>query len=189
MNDTTELAQRLSAQLKQARKAQGLTLDAVAKRSGVSRSMLSQIERGESSPTVATLWNLTRALGVDFAGMLDGGMPEDDGAPEVMRAERTPRIDSRGEGCQVKILSPPHLAGRYELYDIELAASGALRSDPHRAGCEEHLTVLAGKVRVSSGHHRLELSQGDTGRYRADRAHAIEAADGAARALLVVLNS
>jgi transcriptional regulator with XRE-family HTH domain len=56
----------------EARKARGLSLDAVAKLSGVSRSMVSQIERGESSPTVATLWNLTQALQVDFAGLLEG---------------------------------------------------------------------------------------------------------------------
>ena len=62
---------QLPARLKEARRVQGLSLDAVAKLSGVSRSMVSQIERGESSPTIATLWNLTRALQVDFAGLLD----------------------------------------------------------------------------------------------------------------------
>ncbi len=51
--------------------AKGLSLEAVAKLPGVSRSKVSQIERGESSPTVATLWNLTRALQVDFAGLLE----------------------------------------------------------------------------------------------------------------------
>ena len=60
------------ARLREARRAKGLSLEAVAKLSGVSRSMVSQIERAESSPTVATLWNLTQALQVDFAGLLEG---------------------------------------------------------------------------------------------------------------------
>ena len=187
--DPTELGQRLSARLRGARKEGGLTLDAVAKLSGVSRSMLSQIERGESSPTVATLLNLTRALEVDFAGLLNGDVPADDGFREVVRADRTPQIDSRGEGCRIRILSPPNLAGRHEVYDISFTATGALRSEPHTAGCEEHLTVLEGQVRVTSGDRTIDLRPGDTARYRADRHHAIEAKEGPARALLVVLNS
>jgi len=65
--DTDRILGQLPARLREARRAKGLSLDAVAKLSGVSRSMVSQIERGESSPTIATLWNLTRALQVDFA--------------------------------------------------------------------------------------------------------------------------
>ena len=72
MTARSQIHDRLAASLREARKARGLSLDAVAKLSGVSRSMVSQIERGESSPTVATLWNLTQALQVDFAGLLEG---------------------------------------------------------------------------------------------------------------------
>ena len=75
---------QLPARLKRARQAQGLSLDAVAKLSGVSRSMVSQIERGESSPTISTLWNLTRALQVDVAGLLDA-QSVDAGASTVSR--------------------------------------------------------------------------------------------------------
>ena len=72
MADRSDIHDRLAASLRAARKARGLSLDAAARLSGVSRSMVSQIERGESSPTVATLWNLTQALQVDFAGLLEG---------------------------------------------------------------------------------------------------------------------
>ena len=71
MPDKAEVTTRLANRLKEERSAKGLSLDALAKLSGVSRSMLSQIERGESSPTVASLWNLTKALNVDFAFLLD----------------------------------------------------------------------------------------------------------------------
>ncbi len=150
--------------------------------------MLSQIERCESSPTVATLWNLTRALQVDFAGLLD-----DDGADstikEIMRARRTPTIDSQGEGCRIRILSPPDQAGRHEVYEIQFAANGALVSDPHRQGCIEYLTVLEGTLNVTAGEETAELSEGDTIRYAADCNHAIRAVGPPAKALLIVHNS
>ena len=87
MSSRTSIHDRLAASLKEARRTKGLSLEAVAKLSGVSRSMVSQIERGESSPTVATLWNLTQALQVDFAGLLEGRT-----APgiEVIRATFSP---------------------------------------------------------------------------------------------------
>lgn len=96
MNTRPDIHDRLAASLKGARKSKGLSLDAVAKLSGVSRSMVSQIERGESSPTVSTLWNLTQALQVDFAGLLEGRS-----APgiEVIRAEAAVTVVS-GEETQ-----------------------------------------------------------------------------------------
>lgn len=83
-----DILTRLPARLKEARRTQGLSLEAVANLSGVSRSMVSQIERGESSPTIATLWNLTRALQVDFAGLLEDGEAAD--KIEVLRATDVP---------------------------------------------------------------------------------------------------
>jgi len=188
MKSDYSIAERLANRLKDTRKSKGLSLEATARLSGVSRSMLSQIERGESSPTVATLWNLTRALQVDFAGLLD-----DDGAEstikEIIRARQTPTIDSQGEGCRIRILSPPDQAGRVEVYEIRFAAGGALISDAHRLGCVEHLTVLEGALHVTAGDDTAELSRDDTIRYAADCNHAIRAVDGPAKALLVVHNS
>jgi transcriptional regulator with XRE-family HTH domain len=179
-----DILTRLPARLKEARGAQGLSLDAVAKLSGVSRSMVSQIERGESSPTIATLWNLTRALQVDFAGLLDNQTAEN--KIEVMRADQVPSIDNMGEGCRVRILSPPEDAGRNEVYELRFSPGGLLDSQPHRRGAREHLTVVEGYVVVTSGHTTEELNAGDTARYNADIAHSISAPDGPARAFLVV---
>ncbi|WP_299619359.1 XRE family transcriptional regulator [uncultured Tateyamaria sp.] len=180
--DTDAILSLLPARLKEARRAQGLSLDAVAKLSGVSRSMVSQIERGESSPTIATLWNLTRALQVDFAGLLDEATGE---RIEVLRAADVPSIENRGAGCTIRILSPPEDAGRHEVYELRFADGGVLDSQPHRRGAREHLTVIEGTVQVRSGDATDRVGPGDTARYAADVAHRIEA-DGAARAFLVV---
>jgi transcriptional regulator with XRE-family HTH domain len=182
--DVDSILSALPAKLRDARKSQGLSLDAVANLSGVSRSMVSQIERGESSPTIATLWNLTRALNVDFAGLLDQRDPGD--RIEVLRAHEVPSIDRLGSGCRISILSPPEDAGGHEVYDIRFEPGGRLASQPHGHGTVEHLTVLQGEVRVTSGSARTEVLTGDTARYAADVPHEIEAYDGEARIFLIV---
>ena len=186
MTPRSEIHDRLAVSLREARKARGLSLEAVAKLSGVSRSMVSQIERGESSPTVATLWNLTQALQVDFAGLLEGRP-----APgiEVMRAEAAPVIAGRGRDLVIHILSPAAAVGDHEVYDLAFGAMGELVSDPHSPGCRESLTVMSGVMRVVSGDEEARLGPGDTARYPADRPHEIRAEGGAARGILVVKDS
>ena len=171
--NTDDILNLLPARLKEARRAKGLSLEAVANLSGVSRSMVSQIERGESSPTISTLWNLTRALQVDFAGLLEGAKASDQ--IEVLRSSEVPSIDNMGQNCRIRILSPPEEAGGHEVYDIEFDKDGALNSQPHARGAREQLTVLEGSVRVTSGSAISDLSQGDTARYAADIVHSITA--------------
>ncbi len=188
MEKKYSIAERLAKRLKEARKNKGLSLEAMAKLSGVSRSMLSQIERGQSSPTVATLWSLTQALQVDFAGLLD----DQTGAHsirEIMRANRTPTIDSQGEGCRIRILSPPAQAGRLEVYEIWFADGAALLSEPHQGGCHEDLTVLEGALEITSGAETAQAFEGDTIRYAADCPHAIRAIGSSAKAILIVHGS
>lgn len=182
--NTDDILTLLPARLKEARRAQGLSLEAVANLSGVSRSMVSQIERGESSPTIATLWNLTRALQVDFAGLLDGGADGD--SIKVLRASEVPSIDNMGQGCRIRILSPPEDAGRHEVYDLRFDAKGSLTSQPHTRGAREQLTVIEGAITVTSGAATDQLQMGDTARYAADVTHSISATNGTARAFLVV---
>lgn len=183
MADRTDIHDRLAASLRAARKAQGLSLDAAARLSGVSRSMVSQIERGESSPTVATLWALTQALQLDFAGLLEGHP-----APgiAVTRAGTAPVIQ-RG-GVTIRILSAPETIGAHEVYELVFEAGARLASDAHSPGCREHLTVLEGRITVCSGEATETLSPGDVARYPADRNHDI-AAEGTARAILIVQDS
>lgn len=187
MTDNDSILSALPLRLKEARKAQGLSLDAIANLSGVSRSMVSQIERGESSPTIATLWNLTRALNVDFAGLLDQRTQGD--KIEVLRAHEIPTIENMGHGCRIAILSPPEDAGGHEIYDVRFEENGVLASQPHAHASVEQLTVLEGSVRVTSGTATSELGLGDTARYKADIEHEIAAQNGQARIFLIVKNS
>tara|TARA_R110002094_G_scaffold189377_1_gene164305 strand:+ start:195 stop:761 length:567 start_codon:yes stop_codon:yes gene_type:complete len=188
MNDRAEITTRLAKRLKDERKSKGLSLDALAKLSGVSRSMLSQIERGESSPTVASLWNLTKALNVDFSSLLDQDAEPLNAIREIIPADAAPVIRNRSAGCEIRILSPAEDVGISEVYDIRFGAGAALESTAHKKGCVEHLTVLDGMVDVTSDGETATASGGDTVRYAADVEHAIRT-DGPARVLLIVQNA
>lgn len=180
------ISKRLASRLKEARQSRSLSLEALANISGVSKSMLSQIERAESSPTVASLWNLTKALNIDFSGLLDGSLKDQSPIREVIRAEQTPVIMSKGEGCKIRILSAPESVGDTEIYDLEFTANGALESEAHRVGCIENLTVFSGALTVTSDAMTEVVNRGDTIRYVADKPHSIKAKNKKARAVLIV---
>ena len=146
---------RLATRLQATRQSKRLSLDAVARLSGVSRSMVSQIERAQSSLTVATLWSLTQALQVDFAGLPEGKATR---GTEGIRAEAAPTIDGRGDG--VRIFSPAATVGAHEVYDPEIAAADVLVSAAQRLWCREHLSVIEG--RVTSDAAESDLGPGDT---------------------------
>ncbi len=148
--------------------------------------MLSQIERGESSPTISILWNLTRALQVDFAGLLEAKGEES--RITILRSDEVPTIMMNNSGCKVRILSPPEDAGSLEIYDLTFERGGILESQPHAIGTREHLTVTEGRVTVTSGVSSETLNQGDTARYSADVAHSI-LGDDRSSAILIVMNS
>lgn len=168
------------------RRARGLTLEELADRSGVSKSMLSQIERDQTNPTLATVWRLCESLGVTVEAFF--GQDERAEAIEVLAAHGTPSIRSADGGCELRILGPLGLGGQVEWYDMRAQPGAELVSQPHEAGTVEHLTVLEGTLVVESGGERRPLAAQETARYRADRPHAIRNESGeAARALLMVI--
>jgi transcriptional regulator with XRE-family HTH domain len=171
------------------RKARHLTLERLAALSGVSRSMLSQIERGESNPTFAVLWGLTQALKIDLADLIAGGVAHRRAAPvDVVTVPLTPEINSPEGHWRLRILSPTAMAGRVEWYEVEIAPGSRLHSAPHAAGTYEHLTAQTDGLRVKTALGEQLLGTGETARYRADVEHEI-ANDGQlpARALMVVV--
>ncbi len=171
------------------RGALGLTLEQLAALSGVSKSMLSQIERGQANPTFAVLWSLTRALKLDFADLLQGAAgPKDEGAIEVVAVANTPEIRSADGLCRLRILGPPRLAGAIEWYEVAMTPGGALNSAPHTSGAFEHFTSLDGTYEIRSGGAAQRVAAGETARYAADVEHRIaNVGPVEARGLLIVL--
>ncbi len=164
----------IGATLQVLRQGQRLSLDELSKRAGVSKSMLSQIERNTTNPTVAVLWRLSNALGVSITDFLAGGRVER-AVPSisVVAAHATPSLINPDGKSELRILGPIELAGKFEWYELVIQPGGALVSDAHEQGAMEHLSVLAGSVMVRAGAEEKKVRQGETARYSVDVAHAI----------------
>jgi transcriptional regulator with XRE-family HTH domain len=171
--------------VRQARKAHGLTLEGVAERSGVSRSMLSAIERGTVNPTFSIVWALTQALGLDLASF-DGGDRQEDPI-EHIHSYSTPVRQSADGKCELSMLSPRRTVLPVEWYRLNMQPEGCLASNAHAQGTFEHLTCLTGALSVTVDERTVRAEAGDTLRYRADRSHRIDNVGiGETQALLLV---
>lgn len=179
----------IGPRLQHARKSKPMTLEQLAERSGVSKSMLSQIERGEANPTFATLWALTRALNLDLTELTSDAAEIKPSRVHVMQPHFTPQIQSADQRTSLKILGPAETIGTLEWYEVSIAPNGELASEAHAANTREHLTILEGELTVVSGTARETISKGATARYRADRSHSIiNESEEPAKAILVVVN-
>ena len=167
---------RVGQMVHRLRRTNNLTLEELARRSGVSKSMLSQIERNRTNPTFATVWRLTNALGVGLDEIFRGDSPEP--SVDLVPAHATPSVKSADGKCLLRILGPLDLAG----------LGGELVSEAHITGASEHLSLFEGCLEVESGETSCAIAAGETVRYPADQAHAIRNRGKApARALLVVM--
>ncbi|WP_454056515.1 helix-turn-helix domain-containing protein [Cupriavidus sp. Marseille-Q8015] len=172
------------------RQARQLSLDELSRRAGVSKSMLSQIERNLANPTVAVLWRLANALGVSLTDFLShAGSAPPPPAITVVQPHAVPALKSPDTRCELRILGPIELAGRFEWYELTIQPGGVLASEPHEAGTQEHLSVLAGAMVVRAAADEKKLRHGETARYGADVPHAISnPGKSVATALLVVMH-
>jgi len=178
----------VGATLQKLRLARTLTLDDLSRAAGVSKSMLSQIERETANPTIAVAWRLANALGVGIGELLASQTRQAE-AIRVLEAHEQPTLAGDHAGYVLRILGPMELAGKFEWYELTLAAGGALASTPHDPGVSEHLTVLHGALEVDVGGEKKKLRSGATARYQADCAHSIRnPGKNEARALLVVIH-
>jgi transcriptional regulator with XRE-family HTH domain len=178
--------QHLGSRVKHLRSARGWSLEALATASGVSRSMLSQIEREQANPTLAVTLRIARAFGLSLGELLE--MPGAASSVTVIRAEDHNYHYRSDKDCRVRTLSPLNLEKDVEFYEVQLRAGGALRSAPHFEGTREFLTVQKGRLRVESAGDAEEVNVGDSASYRADVPHAIiNSGKGEALVFLIVI--
>ncbi len=172
------------------RQAHALSLDELSRKAGVSKSMLSQIERAQANPTVAVVWRLANALGVPIAELL-GSAPAAPAAPAItlVPTQATPSLRSPDGLCELRILGPVEMAGQFEWYELKLQPGGVLDSQPHEPGTREHLTVAAGSMELQVADASQKLKVSETARYPADCSHRIRnTGKTAASAWLVVIH-
>lgn len=163
---------RIGKHIQSLRSTQGLTLNVLSERSGVSKAMLSQIEADKVNPTIATVWKIAQGLGVDIQSLL-GGENRPKRIFQVSRYEHITKLDTADEGVHIHVLSPLNMVEDLEMYIITFDAGAALVSEPHFPRTEEYLTVIKGKVHVEAGERSADLKKGDFISYHCDIAHAI----------------
>jgi transcriptional regulator with XRE-family HTH domain len=168
----TNAPPEVGATLQRLRLDRGLTLEDLSRIAGVSKSMLSQIEREKANPTIAITWRLANALGVGIGELL-ASEPRDVDTIRVLEAHETPTLPGQHAGYVLRILGPMELAGKYEWYELTLAPGGQLASQAHDPGTNEHLTVLHGSLEVEVGASKRKVKMGATARYPADQDHVI----------------
>ena len=153
------------------RQQRAFTLEQLAAASGVSRSMLSQIERGQANPTLAVTFRIARAFAMTVGELVDDASVA--GAIEVVHGADPGNLFRADGRCSIRTLSPLYMENRVEFYELRIEAGEQLDSAAHYDGTRELFTVTAGRALVEAAGTRCELAVGDTAHYRADTRHRI----------------
>ena len=171
MDTGSDLNLRIAERVRDLRAAHGLSLDALAERSAVSRSMISLIERGESSPTAVVLEKLATGLGVTLASLFD--TPAADpvpGGPVARRADQ-PQWQDPASGYVRRNVSPPGVPQPMQIVEVRFPARGrvAFETGARDVRVHQQVWVLEGSIDVTVGTDRHRLREGDCLAMQLDR--------------------
>jgi transcriptional regulator with XRE-family HTH domain len=173
LNGTSEdvsdnLAAIVGENLRRLRTRRGLSLERLSRASGVSRAMLSQIELGQSVPTINLLWKVARALGLPFSAFTT--LPGQRGTI-VLRADTSKVLASRDGRFTSRALFPDGGSRRAEFYELHVAVGTVEDAVPHPPGTVENLVVADGEIEIGLAGHVHRLRRGDAIQFDADIAH------------------
>lgn len=176
---TDALGEKLGQTILRLRTADKMSLGDLSESSGVAKSMISQIEKNEANPSLATLSRLSQALGTSVQAMVSS---DDDDSALVQKSsiQDTPVLKSEDGLCELRIIGSIDTVQWVQWYDFRAEPGGLLESSPHPEGSVENLTILSGEVAVEVEGERWKAKAGETLRYKADRAHSIENIGGTA---------
>ena len=165
------LSNQLGKTVQRLRKAYNLSLSELSGQSGVAKSIISQIERNETNPTLATIWRLSQALDVSIERVLRAA----DDEPFLEKSSRgdTPILVSDDGKCRLAIIGWVKTVEWLQWYDFWADPGGVLESDAHQRGSVESLSVNEGELEVEVGGATERAKAGETLRYRSDRPHTI----------------
>ncbi|MFE7644507.1 helix-turn-helix domain-containing protein [Streptomyces phaeoluteigriseus] len=161
----------IAASLRRERTRAGLSLSELAKRAGIAKSTLSQLEAASGNPSMETIWALGVALGVPFSALVEPPVS----AVRVVRAGEGPTVASEQAPYVATLLSASPPGARRDLYHLRAEPGAARVSEPHIPGTVEHLIVSTGRVLAGPAGETVELEPGDYMTYRGDVPHSYEA--------------
>jgi len=151
----------IGTQLKLARTATGWSLDVASQRCGVSKAMLGQIERGESSPTVARLWIIASGFELPLSYFF-GALSSNNSSDRQLNTE---------QGISISTLFPFDDATKTEVFCLTLAPQHQQLSSPHNKGVVEHIVVIEGELECFFDQGWHHLAQGQVAKFNANQAH------------------
>ena len=162
-----EIQETIAKNIKDARERKKLTLDGAAKLTGVSRSMLAQIEKGDVNPTISVLWKIANAYKVSFTSLTEN---KNETVSVHYHKDMKPLKEDDGRYLNYPIFSFDEKT-LFETYRIVIEKNGFLDAQPHLKGADEYITVFAGAVKITVSEQEYELNKGDSIRFLADVHH------------------
>ncbi|OLF19602.1 helix-turn-helix domain-containing protein [Actinophytocola xanthii] len=167
--------------LRRERERVGLSLSELAKRAGIAKSTLSQLESASGNPSVETLWALSVALDVPFSRLVEPARPR----VQIIRAGDGPTVASERAHWVATLLASCPPSARRDLYLISAEPGRAKQSEPHMPGVIEHVVVCSGRARVGLTEEPVEVGPGDYVAYPGDVEHVFEALEPGTVAVMV----
>ena len=153
--------------IKRLREENKLSMDELAKLSGVSKSMLAQIERGDGNPTISTLWKISNGMKVPF----DALTVRPKSPYEIVKtSEIQPLLEDGGKVKNYPIF-PDNDNRRFAVYYLELDEGSYWESEPHLKGTTEFITIFTGQIEIHANGQRFVVEKGESIRIRADTVH------------------
>jgi transcriptional regulator with XRE-family HTH domain len=166
--ETTDLTPILGANLRRLRIRRGLSLERLARASGVSRAMLGQIELGQSTPTINVVWKIARSLGVPFSALISHSVRP---RTALLPGDRAKVLTSADGTFISRALFPYDEARKVEFYELRLRPHGREVAEAHPAGTTENLIVSTGSLSLLVDSERFSLEAGDAVFFEADVPH------------------
>lgn len=157
----------IGSKLKEIRASRALSLDDAAQLTGVSKAMLGQIERGQSSPTISTLWKIATGLKVSFSQFMN----ERQENWQVLDRAEIPPVIEENQKMRLYPLFPFDPIRGFEIFTIELEPGCRHQSEPHNAGVEEYILVTEGQIEISLFERKFALKKGNAMRFMANQPH------------------
>jgi XRE family transcriptional regulator, regulator of sulfur utilization len=171
-DDLDALATRIGAAVARLRDGKRWSLGELARASGLSKTILAKIERGDGNPSVETLWRVSRALGVPLGALLSPPVRW----PRVRAVpERSGEAISSESGMSAWLINSAGHEHRSEVFDLELPRGTDQKTGAHLPGTEEVIVCVKGRVRVGPHDAEAELGPGDAAWFTADVPHHYQA--------------
>lgn len=154
--------------MRELRNRRGLSLDQLARMTGLSRALLGQIELGKTAPSVPVVWKIARVFDVPFSVLLATHQPI---ATSILRKASAKRLVSADGRFSSRALFPFGETRKVEFYELRLSGHSREEAEAHAPGTRESIVVNAGRLEIEVGDERHELAEGDAIVFTADAPH------------------